>query len=84
MKTVLLKLFGRWHSPQICLDESRLVKSNAALRREVLRLNRELGELSKRHAELSRYYSSVLKENFALKLEVTQHDHGHERFNGSL
>ena len=70
MKTVLLKLFARWRSPQICLDESRLVKCNAVLLREVRRLNAQLHNLSERHAVLSRNYSSVLADNFKLRLEV--------------
>ena len=70
MRMVLLKLIARWRSPQICLDESTLAKCNAALLREVRRLNAQLHNLNKRHAELSRNYSSVLADNFALKLEV--------------
>ena len=70
MRTVLLKLFARWRSPQICLDESRLVKCNTVLLREVQRLNAQLHNLNKRHAELSRNYSSVLADNFKLRLEV--------------
>ena len=75
MRMVLLKLFARWRSPQICLDESRLVKCNAVLLREVQRLNVQLDNLSLSHAQLSRNYSAVLAENFRLKFEVRQNDH---------
>ena len=84
MRTVLLQLIARWRSPQICLDErtslpcgsvdrndeSRLVKCNAVLLREVQRLNAQLHNLSERHAELSRNYSAVLADNLKLRLEV--------------
>ena len=77
MRTVLLKLFARWRSPQICLDESTLAKCNAALLREVQRLNAQLHRLSGRHAELSRNYSSVLADNFKLRLEAKHNDQRH-------
>jgi hypothetical protein len=70
MRTVLRKLFVRLSSQQSCLDESTLAKCNAALLREVQRLNAQLHNLNKRHAELSRNYSSVLADNFKLRLEV--------------
>ena len=70
MRMVLLKPFARWRSPQICLDESRLAKCNTVLLREVQRLNAQLHNLSEMNAELSKNYSSVLADNFKLRLEV--------------
>lgn len=88
MKAVLRKLIARWRSLPICSveneNERRLVKVNAALRREIQRLNVQNNNLSVRCADLSRYNSALIAENLTLKFEVTRNDqHSHEHYNGA-